>query len=245
MSQELKNDLRSKINILVDAYEDSDGVIKSSVNVLDRNLFSNSLTEENKLSIVLRSIDENNFKLDEPKIEVDEYAFWSIPEKIVKEKYKKIFGTELKKEIIEISGSIYCPSGYKYSEIDNMYYGIGGCGGSGYASHALIYINNYEFNNGMIYVHANVGEETPPISGEKNKNDGFIYLLNDYIGTLSDDKTYYYSDIKNYIVDKIELQSEKELQTINYSNHNDFQEYIFVFEKDKNDNYYFSKIIKN
>lgn len=149
---------------------------------------------------------------------------------------KQLFGEKLKTIINEI---IECPS-YVYDEINkSFYFPEPQCGGIS-VEKAIGYKSKFEEYKDEAYVYVSYAFIMPDESTHSNNMYDQKYIIYKDFNLIQNESYYttqhkdiYQTDINQYQADVFEL---------NKDNYKDFSEYKFIFKKDKNNNYYLTKI---
>lgn len=184
----------------------------------------NNFNNDLKLRITLNSLsgskqfesitDKNNTLIKRIVEIYGESSVTQISVSKVEEQYLKFFGTKVT-EHKEIEGCY----GYKYDKENSLYFKLDQqCGGTS-GMLAYSYKNKYSFKGNETYVYVNYGLGILGTGIYKDVMHKEIYKSN-----VTD------SDISNFKIDS--------------TNYQDFSEYKYTFEKDKNNNYYFKSLEK-
>lgn len=251
VSETTKKELSSKINWLsvktdftyhYPAVEDS---IRMSITEFNTNVYGRNLTEDEKMVIVLESL-QSEFQplsISYEDVKGNFLKFYSkdydychdmgdhctqLPISLVEERYVSLFGTSPTHQDVE-SGGIFVDT------TNQLYYIIGSTGGLSTSGRYYLYKNKYTEENDYAYVYVNIGT-----SGYSNHSQFLYNGLVVYGDDLSD--IIYNEDVTIYKQDLTE--NEVEQFQIDATNYKSFQEYKFTFKKNRNGEYSFVGVEK-
>ena len=181
-----------------------------------KNIFTNSLTEENKELIALQNTEGKEIKNDNP--ESDDYMEKSVSDfKIV---YKNLFGSEPQK-LVSLTG---CPA-YRYEKDKNRFVLYGGCGFVG-GLFNMIYIDDIDVTDSKAIVKTYIGGFSDNGMGDEAENQVYAQVL------YGDEKEEKLTPIYNTMT------------FIDNTNKTKFPSYNFIFTKFADGKYYFTKVEK-
>lgn len=152
-------------------------------------------------------------------------GYVAIDGNLVREESKRLYGYEVPFTNVSFPCMIYA-----YDSSNDRFYHSTGCGYSSTISNVELYKNKYVFDGDYAYVYTNVGISRP-MSEEK------FDIYNDIVSQYDD------IDSGNVLAYKTVDKFKDSFITID--NHTEFKEYIFVFKKDSNGNYYFVNVKKS
>lgn len=239
-SKDIKLSLSKKIDQITFA-KDTNGNDYFSANsyAFNFDLLKNfTLTEEEKLFITLKSLENNytSIMIESSKMDLpSEWEFWRNDEykdgdrqlllSYVKERYNNLFGLE---EIqYNNTSNSKCPS-FIYDKTNQVYYVIARCGGTSGIS-IISYKANYMEKDDEAYVDVYYGSSWY-LGDESNK----VNIYNKVSGEIP--------DLENQTPYKINHDLDE--QIITEQNYQDFEKYKFTFKLNNNKEYNFVKVEK-
>ena len=192
--------------------------------------------EEEKLNIVLESLKNDYTSITIPKELIEKsigsyYANMIIEDNKqisidkVKERYQKLFGTEIN-NFNHIEG---CPT-YLYDAVNQVYYETTKCTKGSSINKEYLYDIKYTKEENFAYVYMSVGTAfiTKPINNI-NSNEEKLNIYKGYSSAI--------------YKEEVSIKEANEFK-IDKDNYQEFDIYKYKFFKDSNDNYYFISVEK-